>query len=148
MNESETRREKIDPLLTAAGWGKVDGSKVHSEFHITAGRLMGMGRRGKQEIADYVLSYRGRKLAVVEAKSDEKGVTEGLAQAKQYAQMLGVRYTYATNGNVRGWIPAVRWPTSCRRRRATTWGPSRSRPARKSKTTPLPSSRRTPSARS
>ncbi len=99
MNESETRREKIDPLLTAAGWGKIDGSKVHSEFHITAGRLMGMGRRGKQEIADYVLSYRGRKLAVVEAKADEKGVTEGLAQAKQYAQMLGVRYTYATNGN-------------------------------------------------
>jgi type I restriction enzyme R subunit len=99
MNESETRREKIDPLLTAAGWGKVDGSKVHCEFHITAGRLMGMGRRGKQEIADYVLSYRGRKLAVVEAKSDEKGVTEGLAQAKQYAQMLGLRYTYATNGN-------------------------------------------------
>jgi type I site-specific restriction endonuclease len=26
MNESETRRENIDPLLTAAGWGKVDGS--------------------------------------------------------------------------------------------------------------------------
>jgi len=26
MNESETRREKIDPLLTAAGWGKADGS--------------------------------------------------------------------------------------------------------------------------
>jgi len=99
MNESETRREKIDPLLTAAGWGVVEGSKVHSEFHITAGRLMGMGRRGKQEIADYVLSYRGRKLAVIEAKSDEKGVTEGLAQAKQYAQMLGLRYTYATNGN-------------------------------------------------
>ena len=25
MNESETRREKIDPLLTAAGWGVVEG---------------------------------------------------------------------------------------------------------------------------
>jgi len=98
MNESETRREKIDPLLNAAGWGKVDGSKVHSELRITPGRIMGMGRRGKQEIADYVLSYKGRKLAVIEAKSDEKGVTEGLGQAKQYAQMLKVRYTYATNG--------------------------------------------------
>jgi type I restriction enzyme R subunit len=93
MNESETRREKIDPLLTAAGWGVVEGSKVYSEFQITAGRLMGMGRRGKALKADFVLSHRGRKLAVIEAKSDEKGVTEGLAQAKQYAQMLGLRYT-------------------------------------------------------
>jgi type I restriction enzyme R subunit len=99
MNESETRREKIDPLLTQAGWGVVEGSKVHSEFHITAGRLMGMGRRNKGDIADYVLSYKGRKLAVIEAKSDEKGVTEGLGQAKKYAAMLGLRYTYATNGN-------------------------------------------------
>jgi type I restriction enzyme R subunit len=55
MNESETRREKIDPLLTQAGWGVVEESKVHSEFHITAGRLMGMGRRDKCEVADYVL---------------------------------------------------------------------------------------------
>jgi type I restriction enzyme R subunit len=38
-------------------------------------------------------------LAVIEAKSDEKGVTEGLGQAKKYAAMLGLRYTYATNGN-------------------------------------------------
>lgn len=99
MNESETRREKIDPLLTAAGWGVVEGSKVHSEHQITDGRIMAMGRRGKREIADYVLSYRGRKLAVIEAKSDEKGVTEGLGQAKQYAGMLALRFAYATNGD-------------------------------------------------
>jgi type I restriction enzyme R subunit len=98
MNESETRRELIDPLLTAAGWGVVPDSKVHSEHPITDGRIMGMGRRGKREVADYVLAYRGRKLAVLEAKSDEKGVTEGLAQAKQYAEMLSLRFAYASNG--------------------------------------------------
>ncbi|MDB4424790.1 DEAD/DEAH box helicase family protein, partial [Akkermansiaceae bacterium] len=38
------------------------------------------------------------KLAVIEAKSKEKHVTEGLAQAKKYAQLLGIRYTYSTNG--------------------------------------------------
>lgn len=99
MNESETRREKIDPLLNTAGWGVVEGSKVHSEHHITDGRMIGMGQRGKREIADYVLAYKGRKLAVIEAKSDEKGVTEGLSQAKLYAQMLKLRIAYATNGN-------------------------------------------------
>ena len=66
MNESETRREKIDPLLTKSGWGVVEGSKVHSEFRITAGRLMGMGRRNKGDIADYVLRYRPRGRTVLD----------------------------------------------------------------------------------
>ena len=58
-----------------------------------------MGQRGKRERADYVLEYMGRKLAVIEAKSDDKGVTEGLPQAKLYAQMLQLRIAYATNGD-------------------------------------------------
>ena len=37
---------------------------------------------------------------MVEAKSDELDVSEGVAQAKEYAQMLNIRFTYATNGNV------------------------------------------------
>lgn len=68
MNESETRAELIDPALKAAGWGEVEGSRVHREFQITQGRLQGAGQRSKKDIADYVLSYRGHKLAVIEAK--------------------------------------------------------------------------------
>ena len=52
MNEAETRPELIDPLLTAAGWGVVDGSRIRREFSITPGRLEGGGRRGKPLTAD------------------------------------------------------------------------------------------------
>ena len=69
MNEAETRAEHIDPALKAAGWGVVEGSKILREYPITPGRIEGHGRRGKPLIADYVLVYRNRKLAVVEAMS-------------------------------------------------------------------------------
>ena len=97
MNEAETRAEHIDPALRTAGWGVVEGSRVRREF-ITPGRLQGAGQRGKPEIADYVLFYKNRKLAVIEAKRWGLTYTEGLPQAKQYAHKLGVRFTYATNG--------------------------------------------------
>lgn len=98
MNEAETRAEHIDPALKAAGWGVVEGSRVRREFPITPGRLEGHGRRGKALTADYVLEYRNTKLAVIEAKAWNEEVSEGVAQAKNYAGMLSVRFTYATNG--------------------------------------------------
>jgi type I restriction enzyme R subunit len=97
LNEAETRAELIDPALREAGWGVVDGSRVGREV-IAPGRLIGAGRRGKQDIADYVLFYRGQKLGVVEAKKRDLPVTEGLAQAKRYAERLQARYAFATNG--------------------------------------------------
>lgn len=98
MNESETRAELIDPKLKACGWGIVEGSKILREYNITAGKIQTGGGRSKKIIADYVLVYKGIKLAVVEAKSDELGVGEGVAQAKQYAEKLTLETTYATNG--------------------------------------------------
>jgi type I restriction enzyme R subunit len=98
MNEAETRAELIDPLLTAAGWGVVDGSRIRREFSITPGRIESGGRRGKPLTADYVLSYRNTQLAVVEAKPDTAPLTEGVAQAKDYAGKLRLRFTYASNG--------------------------------------------------
>jgi type I restriction enzyme R subunit len=98
MNEAETRAEHIDPALAAAGWGIVEGSRIRREYPITLGRIEGHGRRGKALTADYVLIHRNHKLAVVEAKAWDEEVTEGVAQAKNYAGKLAVRYTYATNG--------------------------------------------------
>ncbi len=98
MNEAETRAEHIDPALKAAGWGMVDGSRILREYPITLGRLEGAGRRGKALSADYVLVFRNRKLAVVEAKAWDEDLTEGVAQAKNYAEKLAIRYTYSTNG--------------------------------------------------
>lgn len=97
MNEAETRAELIDPRLKACGWGVVEGSKILREYNITAGKIQ-TGGRGKREIADYVLVYKGIKLAVVEAKSDELEVGEGVMQAKKYAQKLQLETTYSTNG--------------------------------------------------
>lgn len=96
-NEAETRAELIDPVLTQAGWGKVDGSRIRREV-ITLGRLVGGGKHSKQDIADYVLVYRGQKLAVIEAKKESLPDTEGLGQAKRYAEKLQTRFAYSTNG--------------------------------------------------
>lgn len=98
MNEAETRAELIDPKLKEAGWGEIEGSKILREYKITIGKIQTGGGRAKPLIADYVLVYKGIKLAVVEAKSNDLKVGEGVAQAKLYAEKLHLETTYATNG--------------------------------------------------
>jgi len=98
MNESETRAEYIDPKLKASGWGEAEGSKVSREFRITDGKIQVGGLRNKPEIADYILVYKNRKLAVIEAKAIDSEPTEGAEQAKAYAKKLHIDYTYSTNG--------------------------------------------------
>lgn len=98
MNEAQTRLDYIDPALKAAGWGVVEGSRIRVEFAITDGRIIGGGRRKQPLQADYVLEYRNKRLAIVEAKARDLHYTEGVGQAKDYAERLNIRYTYATNG--------------------------------------------------
>ena len=98
MNEAETRAELIDPALKHAGWGVVSGSRVRREV-LAPGRLQGAGQRTASDVADYVLFYRGQKLGVVEAKRRNLPATEGLAQAKRYAERLQTRFAFATNGD-------------------------------------------------
>ena len=94
MNEAETRAELIDPKLKDCGWGVVEGSKILREYNITAGKIQTGGVRAKKLTADYVLVYKGIKLAAIEAKSDNLGVGEGVAQARQYAGKLKLETTY------------------------------------------------------
>ena len=101
MNEAETRADLIDPMLKSCGWGVVEGSKILRErdvCKITDGRIQVGGGRSKPLIADYILVYKGIKLAIVEAKSNDLEVGEGVAQAKLYAEKLGLNTTYSTNG--------------------------------------------------
>ncbi len=98
MNEAETRAEYIDPKLKEAGWGVAEDSKILREFVFTDGRINVGGSRGKKEIADYILVYKNVKLAVIEAKKEDLYATEGVTQAKTYAQKLNIEYTYSTNG--------------------------------------------------
>ena len=100
MNEADTRAEFIDKQLESAGW-KTDPStqvRVFREYHINAGEIRSSGIRTGQLKADYVLSYKNIKLAVVEAKSDELDVSEGVAQAKLYAEKLRIKTSFAANG--------------------------------------------------
>ena len=100
MDETATRRTKIDPKLYAVGWELVPESVILTEqraYEIAPDRVGLLHRHPKK--ADYVLEYHGRKLAIIEAKSDEKDVSEGVEQAKLYAEMLQIRYTYACNGD-------------------------------------------------
>jgi len=98
MNESQTEFELIEPKLKESGWGVVEGSKILKQFKINLGRIQTGDRRASPLKADYILSYKGRKLAVIEAKSDEHEPTEGVAQAKNYAIKLNLETAYATNG--------------------------------------------------
>jgi len=98
MNEAETRAELIDPQLTSKGWGVVESSRVLREYPITDGKIQANGLRGARLKADYVLEYKGVKLAIIEAKSSEYPVGEGVQQAKDYAEKLSLKMTYATNG--------------------------------------------------
>ena len=99
MNEADTRAEFIDKQLAAAGWSTGGDVRVQREYNINAGEIKAGGIRTGKLIADYVLSYKNRKLAVVEAKSNELAVGEGVAQAKLYAQKLHLETSYAANGN-------------------------------------------------
>jgi type I restriction enzyme R subunit len=94
--EADTRADRIDPVLAAAGWG-AGGSKVRREV-ICPGRIQTGGKRGKGLSADYVLLYKGQKLAVIEAKRAGVSHRDGVGQAKDYANRLGARFAYATNG--------------------------------------------------
>ena len=73
-------------------------SEIAREFYITIGKIQAGGERIKPLIADYILSYKNIKFAVVEAKSDELEVGEGVGQAKNYAGKMHIEYAFAANG--------------------------------------------------
>ncbi len=100
MNEADTRAEYIEKQLEASGWitSAETGVWVRREYNINAGEIRSSGIRTGQLKADYILEYKNTKLAVVEAKSNELDVSEGVAQAKLYAQKLRLRTSFAANG--------------------------------------------------
>lgn len=94
--EADTRANRIDPVLLAAGWLPPD-AHVRREV-IAPGRIVPGGKRANPMSADYVLHYRDQKLAVIEAKRAGLACAEGVMQAKEYAARLNAPFAYATNG--------------------------------------------------
>jgi type I restriction enzyme, R subunit len=96
LSEADTRMI-IDQQLRKSGW-KIEDGTIMTEYTITKGRIQAHGGHGKSLSADYVLRYKGKQIAVIEAKRWDKNQTEGVSQAIEYAKLLQIRYTYATNG--------------------------------------------------
>jgi len=101
LSEADTSRKFIIPKLQAAGWENAPHS-IAEQRSITDGRIIPAGKgfiRRPPRRADYLLRYeRNFPLAVVEAKAAWKAAGDGMQQAKDYAEMLGLKFAFATNG--------------------------------------------------
>ncbi len=95
LTESDTRAQYIDPALSRSGW---EGHLVRREFQITAGRIIGAGKRAEPSITDYLLEYKGKRLAVIEAKKWDLPHSEGISQAVRDGNKLRLPFAFATNG--------------------------------------------------
>jgi len=100
-NEADTCRKLVIPRLVAAGWD-TEPHSFTEQRSFTDGRIVVTGnkvRRRPQKRADFLLRYtRDFSLAVIEAKAAYKTAGDGLQQAKDYAEILGLPFAYATNG--------------------------------------------------
>lgn len=101
LGEADTCRKFIVPLLQQAGWDS-EPHVINEQRTFTDGRIIFIGgkiKRGKQKRADYLLRYHSDfPIAVVEAKARYKSATDGVQQAKDYAEILGLKFAYAANG--------------------------------------------------
>lgn len=101
-NEADTCRRYVVPRLQAAGW-EDEPHRINEQVTFTDGRIVVAGRRSRRrpgKRADYILRYRpDLAIAVVEAKAEYATPGDGLQQAKEYAEILGLKFAYATNGH-------------------------------------------------
>ena len=97
--EADTCRVYVLPKLYGAGW---TDDQIQEQHSFTDGRIVPTAkriRRLEQKRADYRLRYtRDFPIAIVEAKAGYKTAGEGLQQAKEYAEILDLKFAYATNG--------------------------------------------------
>lgn len=100
--EADTCRRYVVPKLQTAGWESGMAS-IAEQVTFTDGRILVAGeraRRARKKRLDYLLRLaRDFAAAVVEAKASFKHPSDGLQQAKEYAEILGLKFAYSTNGH-------------------------------------------------
>ena len=103
LSESDICDKFIRPAMEAAGW---DGmAQIYREYPLRAGRVVVRGRQARRDAstvlrADYALFHKTNiPIAVVEAKDNSHAVGAGMAQAIQYASLLDVPFSFASNGD-------------------------------------------------
>ena len=101
-NEADTCRRYVVPKLQATGWDD-EPHRINEQVTFTDGRIVVTGRQGRRrpgKRADYILRFRPDfPIAVVEAKPTYETPGQGLQQAKDYAEILDLKFAYATNGH-------------------------------------------------
>jgi type I restriction enzyme R subunit len=100
--EADTCRKFVVPQLQVVGWDNEPHS-IAEQRTITDGRVVPVGKgfiRKPPKRVDYLLRYtRDFNLAVVEAKAGYKTAADAVQQARAYAEMLQLKFAYATNGH-------------------------------------------------
>jgi type I site-specific restriction endonuclease len=93
MNEADTCRTYVLPKLESAGW---EDEYISKQMVLTPGRIVPIGDRHTRKEGlrpDYVLFLRdGHPIAVVEAKAEYKHPADGLQQARQYAELMQLKF--------------------------------------------------------
>ncbi len=103
LSESDICDLFITPAIVDAGWDQL--RQVRREVTLTPGPVIVRGNlsarnKKKRKFADYVLSWQpGLPVAIVEAKDNKHGVSDGLQQALGYAEILDLPTALSSNGD-------------------------------------------------
>lgn len=98
-SEADTCRKEVLPKIYDSQWSD---EQILQERTFTDGKIIVIGRKGKRKKAkkfDYLLRYsQNFPIAIIEAKKKYKSAGDGMQQAKEYAEILGLKFAYSTNG--------------------------------------------------
>lgn len=101
LSERDICSKFITPAVRKAGWDEMQ--QIREEVSFTKGRIIVRGRlvtRGKAKRADYVLYHKPNlPIAIIEAKDNTHAVGDGLQQALEYAEILGIPFVFSSNGD-------------------------------------------------
>ena len=103
LSEIDICEKFISPAIARSGWNIHD--QIFREYPLRVGRVTVRGNKSHRDPstvlrADYALFYKSNiPIAVVEAKDNNKAMGAGMAQAINYADLLGVPFSFASNGD-------------------------------------------------
>ena len=101
LTERDICSKFITPALRQAGWDEMQ--QIREEVSFTKGRIIVRGRlvtRGRAKRADYVLYHKPNlPIAIIEAKDNSHAIGDGMQQALEYAEILGIPFVFSSNGD-------------------------------------------------
>jgi type I restriction enzyme R subunit len=92
----------VRPAILTASWSGFD--QIYAQYPLRARRVVVRGKTARRDQstvlrADYALFFKANiPLATVEVKDNQHAVGAGMAQAINYAQLLDVPFSFASNG--------------------------------------------------